>query len=102
MATTTDQHIDQLSEMLAEMVKGLLEGKGLVIQPMQVMGAYNSGKKLAGVDGAGKQVFQRLMNEVMREHPEIIDLLFDGLSEAAKNRVRKMIAVPEVKDAKPA
>ncbi len=102
MTTKNNPDIDQLSKALETIAGDLLTGRGFAIPMMQVMGAVAAGKRLAGVDGAGKQVFSQFFGNLVKDHPEVIDLAFAGMSEAAKARIRKMAGEPEMKEAEKA
>lgn len=63
----------------------------------------SSGKRLAGKGNAGKEVFTKFLGELVRDHPEVIDVAFAGMSEVAKARIRKACGGPEeIKDAEKA
>ncbi len=96
----TDVDIEKLSKTLQTISSDLLTGKGFAIPLMDVMSAVGAGKRLAGQDGAGKEVFVKFLGELVRDHPEVIDVAFAGLSEVAKTRIRKACGGPgEIKDA---
>jgi len=100
MAANDD--IDQLSNALETIAGDLLNGNGFAIPLTKVLGAVTAGKRLAGVDGAGKEVFKRFFGNLVKDHPEVIDLAFAGMSEVAKTRIRKLAGEPEMKDAETA
>ena len=97
--TKTQADIDKLAGVLGTIAGDLMNGKGFAVPLFDVMGAVNAGKRLAGKGDAGKQVFKQFFGELINEHPEVIDLAFAGMSEVAKNRIRKMVGGPEIKDA---
>jgi hypothetical protein len=95
----TQADIDKLAGVLELIASDLLNGKGFAIPIFDVMGAVNAGKRLAGKNNAGKQVFKQFFSHLANEHPEVIDFAFASMSEAAKNKIRKMAGGPEIKDA---
>lgn len=104
MATPQNNEADitSLAETLTTIADDLLSGRGFAIPVGQVIGAGIAGKRLAGKDGAGKEVFRRFMATLVTQHPEVIDLAFAGMSEIAKARLRKMAGEKELKDAEKA
>lgn len=95
----TQVDIDKLAGVLETIAGDLLNGKGFAVPVFDVLAAVSAGKRLAGKDNAGQQVFKQFFGSLVNEHPEVIDLAFAGMSEVAKNRIRKMVGGPEIKDA---
>ncbi len=88
-----------LTATLSQIAGDLIEGRGFAIPVTKVMGAAAAGKRLAGHPGAGKQVLSDLFGTLLRDHPEVIDLAFAGMSEVAKNKIREKCGQPPIKDA---
>ena len=96
----TKVDIQSLSGVLQTIASDLLNGNGFAVPLGKVVGAVTAGKRLAGKEGAGKEVFTKFLGELVRDHPEVIDVAFAGLSEVAKSRIRKACGGPEeIKDA---
>jgi Asp/Glu/hydantoin racemase len=99
MTPETKADIATLTETLTRIASDLLEGRGFAVPVFTVVGAVNAGKRLAGQEGAGKQVMSDLFATLMRDHPEVIDLAFAGMSEITKNKIRQAVGTPPIKDA---
>ena len=81
-------------------IKGAFSGLiGGTFSIMSVPGIVSACKRLTGQKGAAKEVTQQLVKALVEEHPELIDVAFAGLSEVAKNRIRRALDTPEVKEA---
>lgn len=74
----------------------LLEGTFSILS---VPAVFKACQKLKGQKGSGQELMRQLVQDLVEEKPELIDLAFAGLSEVAKNRIRKAMGTPEVKDA---
>ena len=99
MTPETENDIATLTQTLRTIAGDLLEGRGFAIPVTKIMGAAGAGKRLAGKEGAGKKVLGDLFGGLLRDHPEVIDLAFAGLSEMTKNKIRSALGTPPVKDA---
>ena len=95
---TVPEDIQKVSDALNTIAGDLLSGRGFAIPLASVVGVVSAGKRLAGKEGAGKEVFKKFFGELVTEHPEVIDLAFAGMSEVAKARIRKMAGEKELKD----
>ncbi len=102
MTTKNNPDIDQLTKALDTIVGDLMSNRGFAMSIPDVWGAANAGKRLAGVDGAGKEVLKRFLSNLVKDHPEVIDIAFAGMSDVAKARIRKMAGEPEMKEAEKA
>lgn len=91
----TQDDIDKLSKTLQTIASDLISGKGLAAPLGEVASAVMAGKRLAGKEGAGKEVFTKFLGELVRDHPEVIDLAFMGLGDVTKSRIRKACGGPE-------
>jgi hypothetical protein len=94
-----DPDVKQLLGLLQGTLDGLFAGDGFKLDMLKVLPAITAGKRLAGKEGAGKYVASRIFGDLVNDHPEMVDLAFQGLSEVAKNRIRAMLDVRPVKDA---
>jgi hypothetical protein len=94
-----DPDVKQLLGLLQSTMDGLFSGDGFKLDMLKVLPAITAGKRLAGKDGAGKYVASRVFGDLVNNHPEVIDIAFQGLSEVAKNKIRAMLAAAPVKDA---
>ncbi len=96
----TQADIDELVETLTTITHDLLDGKGFAIGVSKLWEASKAGKRLAGMDGAGRDVFTKFLGDLVTNKPEVVDIAFAGMSEIAKAKIRKMCGGPEeIRDA---
>lgn len=94
-----DPDVKQLLGLVQSTLDGLFAGNGFKLDLIKVPGAIAAGKRLAGKEGAGKYVAGRVFGDLVNDHPEVIDLAFQGLSEVAKAKIRALLDARPVKDA---
>jgi hypothetical protein len=95
----SDPDVQKVLGTIRSTLDGLFAGNGFKLDMMAVIPAITAGKNLAKKDGAGRYVAAKVFGDLVNDHPEMIDLAFQGLSEVAKNRIRSIIGAAPVKDA---
>lgn len=91
----TNADIDEVVKTLNIIAMDLLDGRGFAVGVSQLWDASKAGKRLAGKENAGRDVFARFWGKLVTEKPEVIDIAFAGMGEVAKARLRKMFGGPE-------
>ena len=99
---STDPDVQKVLGTIRSTLDGLFAGNGFKLDMMGIIPAITAGKNLAKKDGAGKYIASKVFGELVTDHPEMIDLAFQGLSEVAKARIRTIIGIAPVKDAEKA
>lgn len=94
-----DPDVKQLLGFAQATLDGLFAGNGFKLDMLKIPGVISAGKRVATKEGAGKYVASRIFGDLVNDHPEMIDLAFQGLSEVAKNRIRAMLDARPIKDA---
>ncbi len=94
-----DPDVKQLLGLVKSTLDGMFAGDGFKLDMLKVLPAIAAGKRLAGKEGAGKYVASRVFGDLVNNHPEVIDLAFQGLSEVAKAKIRALLDARPVKDA---
>jgi hypothetical protein len=99
---SNDPDVTQLLGFVQSTLDGLFAGNGFKLDVIKIPGAIAAGKRLGAKEGAGRYVAARIFSDLVNDHPEMVDLAFQGLSEVAKNKLRSLLQARPVKDAEKA
>jgi hypothetical protein len=86
MATKLTPDAQKVSDFLVKIVKDILNEQGIRMG-ISDFGVLSAGKKVTPQEYI--PVLRAAFSRLMAEHPEVVEIMLEGASEAIKTRIRK-------------
>lgn len=86
MASKLNPDAQKVSDFLVKIVKDILNEQGIRMG-ISDLGVLSSGKKVTPKEYI--PVLQAAFTRIMTEHPEVVEIMLAGASDAIKDRIRR-------------